>query len=573
MKRRTVFILATCVATIAIGAALVGGLALVLRHGRGGESLGWKSEQYLDLHLEGALPEQPPSSLGFFLDNRSVTLRTIVRSLQQAAEDDRVKAVVLRVNTLPDAGWAKTQELRSAIERFRGSGKPVYAHLEYGGNKEYYLASACSKVFMVPTGFLDVTGLAAEVTFFKKTLDKLGVEAQFEGIGKYKNAPNQFTQTGFTEPHREQMEALLDGLFNDYIQGIASARGKKVEEVRALIDHGPFLAREAVEQGLVDELLYHDELVKKLGDAARVTPAKYVRRWRDFSLRSRPKLAIVYVVGEIVSGESQGGPFGGEGFSGSDTVARAIKDAHEDKDIKAIILRVDSPGGSGVASDVIWREVRRAQEDKPVIASMGDVAASGGYYVSMGCDAIVAHPGTITGSIGVFAGKFALRGLYDKLGITEEILTRGQHADLFSLYRPWSEPEREKVRHLAEGFYTDFVAKVAQSRGKSPEEIHAVAQGRVWTGRDAMASGLVDTLGGFDVAIELAKEKAKIAKTQEVELVLLPEPKGLLETLLEDEDSLLESRLSSDIRRILRWTRSLEGGLPAARLPFDLRVR
>jgi protease-4 len=575
MRRRTVFVLAACVAAVAIGAALAGGFALLLRHnkGAGGEKLSWSaSDEYLDVHLNGEIPEQPPTSLPTLFERHPTSLRTIVQSLERAGNDPKVKAVVVRIDSLP-VGWGRVDELRDAIARFRRSGKPAYAYMESCGNKEYYLAAACSKIFVVPTAMLDVTGLEAEVMFFRGTLDKLGVEAQFEGIGKYKNAPNQFTQSGFTEPHREQMEALVGSFYGEYVGAIAKARGKTVEQVRHMLDSGPYVATEARRLGLVDDLVYQDELSDKVGHAARITPGRYVRSsWRD-TFRSRPKIAVVYVVGEITSGESQRGSFGGEGTAGSDTVAAAIRDAREDDDVKAIILRVDSPGGSGIASDVMWREVKLAKQEKPVIASMGDVAASGGYYVSMGSVAIVAQPNTITGSIGVFSGKFSMRGLYDKVGVTEEIVTRGKNADLFTSYRPWTADERAKVRGLAEAFYNEFVTKAAQGRGRTFEQVHAVAQGRVWTGRDALAVGLVDRIGGLRDAIEIAKEKAKIDKQQDVELVVLPERKGLFETLFEEDDTMFESRLPASIRPLIRWARSVQdGAILSARLPFDLKI-
>jgi protease IV len=582
MKRRTVFVLAACIAAVAFGAALVGGIALFLRYGGtgGGESSGWSSTQYLDLQLDGELPEQPPAAFGTFLEKQPLALRTVVRSLDRAAKDSKVKAVVLRVNMLPGVGWGKVEELRAAIKRFRAAGKEAYAHLEFSGNKEYYLATACSKIYAVPTGLLDVTGLEAEVTFFRGTLDKLGIEAEFEGVGKYKNAPNQFTEKAFTEPHREQMVGLLDSLFGSYVKEIAASRGVTEEKARALIDDGPYDAREAKDAGLVDELLYKDELVEKLDDADRLTPARYVRSSGGGLGLGRPKFALIYIVGEIVLGSSQDDPFGSEGVAGSETVAEAIRDAREDDDVKAIVIRIDSPGGSGTASDIIWREVRLAQEKKPVIASMGDYAASGGYYVAMGSDAIVAQPGTITGSIGVFAGKFSLRGFYDKIGFTKEIITRGENADIFTDYRTWTPEERARVRGLMESFYDEFITKAAEGRAEasgkkvSPEDVHIVAQGRVWTGTEALEHGLVDKLGGLDTAIALAKEKAKIEADTEVELLVLPKRKGLLETLLEqDDDSLIESRLPAEIRGLLRWARTLHNGAPSARLPFDLRVR
>jgi protease-4 len=576
MKRRTVFVLAACVAVVALGAAVAGGLVLALRgHGGTASTLSWSSKQYLEVRIDGEIPEQPPSTLLF--ERHPPSLRTLILAIDRAGKDPDITALVVRVGSL-SGGWGKARELRDAIVRFRKSGKPAYAHIESCGNKEYYLASACSKIFLIPAGILDVTGLAAEVMFFRETLDKLGVEAQFVGIGKYKNAPNQFTESSFTAPHREQTEALVDSLFKDYLQAVAESRGKTVEDVHAWIDKGPYVAADALKDGLVDELLYQDELVEKLDGATRITPAKYAKSWGSgFGLRSHPKIALVYVVGEIADGESQSGGLGGDGTAGSHTVAAALRAAREDDDVKAIVLRVDSPGGSGTASDVIWREVDLASKKKPIVTSMGDVAASGGYYVSMGTQAIVAEPTTITGSIGVFSGKFSLKGLYGKLGITEEIVPRGKNADLFSAYRPWTPEQRQKMHDLAASFYEEFKTKAAQGRGRTPEEIHEVAQGRVWTGRDALAVGLVDKMGGLREALEIAKEKAKIAKDTEVELVVLPERKGFLETLLEDDDSLMESRIEArlpeDVRALLRWAMVVQNGLPSARLPFDLRVR
>jgi protease IV len=570
MKKRTAWVLAAGVAAVAIGAAAVGALALVLR-GQGAPSLG--RSNYLVLNLAGGIPEEPASSeLAPFLERRPPTLRTLVESIDRAATDSRVKAVVLRVSFLPDTGWGKVQELRDAIGRFRKSGKPAYAHLEFSGNKEYYLATACNKVYVVPTALLDVTGLAAEVTFFRGTLDKLGVQAQFEGVGKYKNAPNQFTERSFTEPHREQVEELLDSVYGQYLDAIARARGKTPEQIQAALDAGPYDGPAALKAGLVDELVYEDQLQERLQDAEEVTPTRYVKASRGFRFDGRPKLALVYVVGEILPGESQDSPLGGS-FAGSDTVAGALRLAREDGDIKAVILRVDSPGGSGTASDVIWREVGLTRKKKPVVVSMGDVAASGGYYVAMGSDAIVAQPGTITGSIGVFGGKFSLQGLYEKVGVTREILKRGQHADLFDAYRPWTDEERAKVHEMMASFYTRFVSKAAEGRKKSYEEIDAVAQGRVWTGADAVERGLVDRLGGLEVALSLAKERAKIPGHQEVQLVVLPERKGLFETFLERQEEGVETALPHDIRALLRWATLLRDGQPLTRLPFELRIR
>jgi protease-4 len=372
------------------------------------------------------------------------------------------------------------------------------------------------------------------------------------------------------------MEALVASLFEQYVQGVAASRGLAPEKVRAIIDRGPFQAPDAKEAGLVDELLYRDQVEDRIPASGRLDPARYVKGARGF-FDGRPKLALVYAAGDIAPGESQSSPFGG-GLVGADTVVRGLKQARQDDAVRAIVLRVDSPGGSGTASDAVWREMALARKVKPVVVSMGDYAASGGYYIAMGADAIVAEPGTITGSIGVFSGKFSLRGLYEKLGISQETVRRGRNATLFSSWEPWTPEERAKVRGLNEAFYETFVTKAAEGRKKTPQQIEAVAQGRVWTGQEALAAGLVDGLGGLDTAVQTARERARIPKGQEVQLVVLPQRKGLLESLLERQD---EDVLARGVGRahaaaaasLLRWATALGDGGPIAHVPFDLAVR
>ncbi len=572
MKRRTFWVLAGGVAVVAVSAAALGAVLLFVRSAGGGApSFGGRS--YLELSL-GALPERPPADLGLPFERRPASLRTFVESLDRAAKDPQVTAVVVRPVGLHDAGWSRIQELRAALLRFRKSGKPAWAFIESCGNAEYYLASAADKIYALPSAIVGVTGLATEVTFFRATLDKLGVEAQFEGVGEYKNAPNQYTEKGFTAPHREQTEALLDSLDEQFVQALARGRKRTPEQVRAWLDGGPYDAREAQRLGLIDELRYRDELDERLEGATRATPSGYLGRGSGFAGFGRPRIALVYALGEIVSGPSATGPFGGE-VAGSDTLAAALRQARNDDSVRALVLRVDSPGGSGAASDVIWREVQKTRRVKPVIVSMGDVAASGGYYIAMAGDVIVAQPGTITGSIGVFGGKFTLRGLYDKLGISKELVSRGRHAALFSDYRPWSPDERARVRALMESFYRDFVRRVAEHRGKTFDEADALARGRVWSGAQAHARGLIDRLGGLETAIAVAREKAGIPASQAVTLVELPEQKGLFDTFFEsDEDAELAALrlLPAEARALLRWAAGATPG-PIARLPFDLRVR
>jgi protease-4 len=353
MKKRTAWVLAAGIAALALGAAAVGALALLVRGG-GRPAAAWGGgAQYLSLDLAGELPEEPASGLAGLLEARPPSLRAVVEAVDRAAKDPSMKGLVLRVGSV-DAGWARVGELRDALLRFRRSGKPSWAHLEFAGNKEYFLATGCAKIAAAPTALLDVSGLAAEVTFYKGTLDKLGVQAQFEGVGKYKNAPNQFTETGFTEPHREQMEALVASLFESYVRGIAEARGMTAERVRELVDEGPFDAPRAQAAGLVDELLYRDQVEGRAGGTGRVTPSRYLRASRSVAFDTRPRLALVYAVGTIAPGESQSSPLGG-GIVGSDTIVRGLRQAAQDDRVRAILLRVDSPGGSGTASDAVWR--------------------------------------------------------------------------------------------------------------------------------------------------------------------------------------------------------------------------
>jgi protease-4 len=565
-------LIAAGITAVALGAAAVGAVALVVRQGGGGRAGDFvgASGGYLTIELDGDMPEGPPPVVSFF-ETRPPSVRALVEAVDRAAEDRRVKGLMLRIGSV-GTGWARAQELREALVRFQRSGKPSWAHLEGGGNLEYFLATGCAKIAASPTAMLDVTGLAAEVSFYRGTLDKLGIQAQFEGVGKYKNAPNQVTERGFTEPHREQMEALVGALYEEYETAIAKSRRLEIETVRGLVDRGPFLAVEAKQVGLVDELLYEDEVERRVPGSSRIQPAPYVRAARGGAFDRRPKLALVYAVGDLMPGESEQGPFGS--VAGSETIIQGLRAAREDHSVRAIILRVDSPGGSGTASDAIWREVQLARRVKPVVASMGDYAASGGFYVAMGADEIVAQPTTITGSIGVFSGKLAMVGLYEKLGISQETVARGRNATIFSSYEPWTDEQRAKIRALNQAFYDTFVSKAAEGRKKTEAEIEKLAQGRVWTGVEAAEGGLVDRLGGLDAAIALARSRARIPADQDVQLVVLPASKGLWETLLEHQDDEVSVRfLGLRGSSLLRLARAISHGGPLARLPFDLAVR
>ena len=545
------------------------------------------SSATLVLRPGGDLPEVEPDDVVGQVFGRDVsTVRGFVEALRRASRDDRVRAVLLMPSTLNVPYWGKVQEMRDAIVAFRKSGKHVTAFLEFGGDREYYLASAADRVFLMPTSSLDLTGVASYEMFLRGTLDKIGAYPDFVHIGDYKTAPNQLTQKGFTPAHREMAQSLNRDMYDQLVAGIADARKKSEDEVRDLLDKGPFVAKEALDAGLVDDLAYEDELddrVPELGDGKatrRMEGGDYQRtRPQSVGLRTRSRIAVLYVVGTIVSGRSG---FDGVNGSvvGSETIIDQIRKIRDDASIKAIVLRIDSPGGSSVASDVIWRELKITRDEnpkRPIVTSMSDLAASGGYYIAMPTEAIVAQPGTLTGSIGIFGGKMVIGGTLDKLGVTTEAVVSGANAGIYSPFAPFTPAQREKVASFMDDFYRNFLTKVAESRKSTPEAIHAVAQGRVWTGRQALDHGLVDALGGLDAAVALAKEKAKIPANEEVQLVVYPERRGLLDALSEQFGGAgtagLWSMLAGTSERramaaLSAPTRLFRRGEPLALMPF-----
>lgn len=554
-----------------------------------------RDNSVLTLRVAGELPDYSPDDpFKKYFGGPDQSLTGLVMQFKKAKVDRRIKAILLDVN-MSGVGWGKAEEIRDAIADFRSSGKPVYAYLEFGLNKEYFIATACDKIFVPPPGELFINGLAADVMFFRGSLDKLGIYPDIYQIGKYKSAGDMFTQKQMTDAHREYINSMLDDLFNRYVNNIAQARKKTPEEVRGLIDNAPYNAIQAKEAGLIDEAMYRDEVEKQLksllGQKETDTLAA-VRGvdYRDVSpeslgLNKGERLAVIYASGTIESGSSQNSP-SGEQSIGSVTVAKALNDAAADKTIKAIVLRVDSPGGSGLASDIIWRAVEQANQKKPVVVSMSDVAASGGYYISASAAKIIAQPSTITGSIGVVAGKPVMRGFYDWLGLSNEYVLRGKTAGMFRATEKFSDEERAKFEDwIKTTYYRDFVPKVAKGRSKDPEYVDSVGQGRVWTGAQAKDRGLVDDFGGLDKAIEVAKQLAKIPADKGVERVILPYPTTFLQQLLspsENSNTEIEQQrqvfaaLPEDARRALRFMALMDrmkNGESMLLMPFDLRVK
>ncbi len=530
-----------------------------------------KAGSYLDIDLAGPFPEfSAPDFLTSYFLGKPVSVRDIWESFRKAKVDDRIRCILLRLGNL-ECDWAKASEVRDAVREFRASGKKVFAYIEEAPefDKEYNLATACDRIILHPLGWLGVNGIGGWVPFFKQGLDKLGIEAEFEHVEEFKTAYNMFMEKGFTEAHRVMLEAIYQDIFSEYVRAVAEARKKSETEVKAIIDQGLYQGDQALDAGLVDDLRYEDELGKLLREGDRKlhrTPlSEYLRvSPASLGLETGRKIAVIYAAGAIVSGERPFGTIGGR------TLSRAIRRAREDRSVAAIVLRVDSPGGSAVASDVIWRETALAKKEKPLVVSMSDLAGSGGYWISMAAHRIVAQPQTLTGSIGVLGGKFSLAGLYQKLGITAEKMTFGRRADLFSTFRPFSREDRKLLKEQILWTYDKFLSKAAEGRNLSREDVDRVGRGRVWTGGRAKEVGLVDELGGLDKALDLAKELAGIPAAEKVRLVVWPRKTTLFGTLSGRLDIKALQPPSSDLQGLLQTLEILQKENPWAVMPFWL---
>ena len=517
-------------------------------------------DSVLELRLDGSIPEQTSSDpLTRWIAGHPLGLTDYLDVLRRARDDGRIKGALVVIER-PDLGFGRIQELRDALRDFQSGGKWATCYLETAGefssgNKEYYLASACGEIWMAPPGDVNLIGVRAEVPFLRGTFDLLGIYPDYDHIGKYKTAKNLFTDTTMTPAYRESMDQLVGRLYAQLVAGIGEGRKMSEAEVKALVDRGPFLGPQALEAKLVDGLGYRDQVEDHLrerngGRLPLMKAGRYLKAGRFYDRGAR--IAVIYGIGSVSRGESDSDSMTGSATMGSDTIAKAIREAREDASIKAIVLRVDSPGGSYVASDLIWREVSRTRGVKPIVVSMGDVAASGGYFVSMAADRIVAEPGTLTASIGVLAGKFVTTGFWNKLGITSDAVQRGRHATYFSGDQKYTPEERVLFQQWLERIYKDFVGKVAQGRGKTYDEIHAIAQGRVWSGQDALDLGLVDELGGLPTALRRALELAKLDPDARAQIVPMPEPGGILDHFFESGDTAVGlAGLRARIRRLI----------------------
>jgi protease IV len=511
------------------------------------------------IEISGAFPEGPEQD-GLF-GEVTVGLNKVFERMDQAKNDSKIAGVVLQIRE-PEIG---RDEFRAAIDRLRKAGKKVYADVRMADSKPYLLASACDEIIMPESGTLAVTGVRAELTFYKDLLDKLGVKAEMMQIGAYKGAAEPLTRSGMSPEFRKQFELVIDNYYDQMIDTIAADRKLDRGKVKDLIDEGIFTAAAAKEAGLIDRVAYLDEFRKNLAEKLKVDEVTFVEDYgkkqldTDFSgiggfmkmmqmitggeseekSGKNKKIAVVYAVGVITDGESGGGMFQ-EATLGGDTLAKAIRDADANAKVAAIVLRIDSPGGSALASDLVWREVVRCK--KPIVASMGDTAASGGYYIAMGTKKIIAEPGTLTGSIGVVGGKVALQGLFDKIGIKTEAISRGKNSGWESMDAPFTAAERDAWMKSMQDMYRQFTAKAAAGRKIDVTHLRDdLAGGRVFTGKMAADNKLIDRLGTLDDAVAEAKSLAGLKADEPIDRLELPKPKSIFEQLF--GSSAMETRL------------------------------
>lgn len=508
----------------------------------GGVGLLWYAARGLEEHVtvaggvlvwkvEGDLPEEADDSFwGQVRSGGGSTFSETLFGLMRAADDPRITGLVLDIRAA-DMDWAKLEELRAAVGAFREQGKPAVAYLEAGFTQDYALATAADRIVLAPEANLMVLGLSAEMAFLKDTLAKLGMEADFVHVGAYKSAPERMTRSSASEANREMVESIVGDQFDALVDMLAEGRGADRDEVTAWVDQGLYDGPGAVAAGLADTLMYYDQMLDAEFPDDDVTFLEDYLLETPKTVRSAGKVAMVFVTGVIMPGESRFDNLQGK-IAGSESIIEDLQAAADDESVQAVILRVDSPGGSALASDLIWHEIAELRKDKPVIVSMSGMAASGGYYVSCLGDSIFADRGTLTGSIGVFAGKMNRQEMYRKIGVNREFITRGENALLFSDEGGFSDSQRVLFQSQMDGFYERFLGKVADGRGMQRDEVHAVAQGRVWTGRQGVQRGLVDDVGGLRRSLDAAKRRLGLDPEAKVTVLTYAEPVSFLEKML-----------------------------------------
>jgi len=545
-------------------------------------SLGDKT--VLVLELTGELPESAPSDPFMQLfEPKTMSFRDVIGCLEKAQVDQRITALWLRIDS-PALGWAKVEELQQKLDAFRKSGKTIVASMEMGNERDYACALPANKIFLPEESYFEFDGFVARAQFLKDMFNKFGIEPEVENIGKYKSYGDMLKLSTMTEAQREVMNVMLDERLASFQAMVEKYRQIPRDKVFALLDTSVYGPREALQHKLIDGIKYADEVEAFLKDTAGDKTRKKLatitgRKYRKvtpagFESADGEQIAVIYAVGTIIRGPESYSPIFGRNL-GSEAIIESIRKARQNKAVKGIILRIDSPGGDGLASDLMWRELRQADQEKPVVASMSDVAASGGYYIAMGCRKIVADPATITGSIGVVSAKFNLKGMYDWLGLHNESIQRGRWADMMNESRSMTPEEWELFRARTRQFYDRFVKKAADCRGKTSEQLEPFAQGRVWSGSDALKHGLVDVLGGMDKAVEVVRQEAKIGANQKIRLIEYPEPKKLfdqiMESLAETQVRQVHPRLREDLEFLGRFVLPGPNSMLAI-MPYSLDI-
>lgn len=531
---------------------------------------------YLYISLGGQIPEYIPYD-GFeeFFESSGLDMHSIRNSFKMAAVDDRIKAVVLRISPLM-IGYAKVQEIQQSIESFKKSGKKVFAYFDLVTTKEYYLATACDSIFSAPEGMFLLTGVRAELTFYRDLLKHIGIEADFEHVGKYKSAPDAYMRQSMSKEQKEVVNNIVDYRYEEIVSTISEKRNLTSNKIKQIINEISGLTPgEALELNLIDGLKYFDEVVALIstnGKIRKISLTDYSRLSpSSLDLEQGPKIAVIYSSGTITGGNDRDDPFLGQTM-GSSRLIRNIRTAADLSSIKAIVLRINSPGGSGIASDNILNALNYAREKKPVVASISDLGASGGYYIAIGADTVVSQSASLIGSIGVFAGKFSLENLYENWGINTETIQRGDNANIFSLSQKFSNSERKIIQKIIGDFYTNFVQKVSESRDMTFDQIHDIAQGRVWTGNDGLKIGLIDTLGGLYTAIEIAKNLAGIHENTDPKIVVYPRKKSLLSKLIKNLTFMKNSKDYLIINKARKFIKEFELK-PLALMPFEIDLK
>lgn len=543
-----------------------------------------KENSILVVKFEGPITERssknPFQNLGaMFSKEQAIGLDDILNNIEKAKEDENIKGIYMEITSVP-AGIAMVEEIRNKLKEFKNTGKFIIAYSEYYSQAAYYLASIADKIYLNPQGAIDFKGLSAELMFFKNALAKLEVEPQIIRHGKFKSAIEPFILDKMSDENREQTMTYIGSIWNHMVDGISKSRNISAEELNKIADEMLLQkAEDAVKYKFADKLAYKDEILEILKEK---TEAKAVDKINSVSIAdytnakeakkkefTKDKIAVIYAVGEIESGE------GDDEKIGSERISKAIREARLDEKVKAIVLRVNSPGGSALASEVMWREVVLAKQAKPVIVSMGNVAASGGYYISCAADTIVAEPNTITGSIGVFGVLFNAQGfMNNKLGVTFDTVKTNTHADIGSIYRPLTASERDIIQKSVEHVYDVFITRVADGRKLTKEQVDEIGQGRVWSGVDAKRIGLVDVLGGIETAIEIAAQKAGL---ENYKIVSLPKQKDPFEELFSKgtsgvEEAMVKHFLGENAKYYMTLDRLKSYSGIQARMPYEIEI-